>query len=75
MKYLGKRPPQNGGQLNEEHMHGALVEAADVVKGWMEAIPIRDEHGVTRDVRLAPNLFHLKNLARYLRISAGEEEE
>ena len=69
MKALGKpveySPERASCCETREHYRTALIEAAEVIEGWLEGAVI---NGTV--VRIAPKETHLKNLALKLRESA-----
>ena len=52
-----------------QHYRTALLEAAEVIEGWLEGIEVNEPQG-KRKVRVAPKETHLKNLALKLRETA-----
>jgi hypothetical protein len=63
-RYLGQRPPANGGQMLEEHLYHALIEAEEELRGWLKC-----EH----DADCECGCRKLIKLAKQMRISAGVE--
>ena len=74
-KALGVEPPLTAPDANNfilsflqrEHYRVALLEVATIVEDWNKGVVVNGKR-----VWLAPNTTHLENLARKLRVSAGD---